>query len=782
MSIFNKKSIRLKTETQGQNDSYVTIQMNQTYDFIDVLSLKLPTKNIYRQFNSEFGVVAGRVNAMGGVGIPNARVGIFIPKDNEIINAKIAKCKTDIDKDRIRISELLYPYETIDDTDSNGKRYNLLPSKGRNRLFNGWPFNTIGIGSTPKTPLGSFPEKEEVLSDENWLYVFDNYYYLVTTTNKAGDYMLYVPIGAHNLVLDVDITDIGQFSVTPAIMSKTMGYSPSLFEQDGTKIKKTNDLNSAPNIINQNLTVNVKPLWNQDAENPEVGVTRQDFDINVELKPSFTIFSSLFGMDKDTYYGDRTIFRIFLGLKCLCFKPKINLNCKGDINFKSNKCQWDFGIDGNFCTTRLAFNIPLPDPIGDIYIDTGIEIPTGFWFGFRFKTIAFVPWMFLRLFSVRYCSLNGGKFTLPPMGIIWLNDIGCFRTDDIVDLGGDKTTLDEALDRNFGTLNLSEDISNMKNVKTELSVFQVKSDIILSNGIDLERDIIKLSDSEFVSFEDKELTLQIVCNRRRQITAEDGTLIDSNNEKGVFTEWDGFITLKPIDNISSDGDKVKIITPNFRIPSTNNSFTEIFNFKFNEIYSINTLMGVNNTNNECVGGLFANGLFGEKVPLITGLFADCDLGGNDNNIMYNTPGKILIVEPEPEKYPLVNNYFNITVNEGNESIGNFSFDYLKYSLYFPNVLARKPYISGRRTKMRSCTRILEWDRLLPNNEIIGGVIKNRQYFINADYFKTSFFKVEKSDFIEHYNKTKAFKEENLYYYKGFLGEDSLDNVVNKNLV
>jgi hypothetical protein len=119
--------------------------------------LKIFQKDIYRLFDSDYGVIVGRVLGTG-VGIPNCRISVFVPIDEneEIIPTTLDDIK--------KIEALaLYPYQTVYDKDSSGKVYNLLPKYSKNRNVNGFPDNEFGIGATPITPVGTFPEKEEIL-------------------------------------------------------------------------------------------------------------------------------------------------------------------------------------------------------------------------------------------------------------------------------------------------------------------------------------------------------------------------------------------------------------------------------------------------------------------------------------------------------------------------------------------------------------------------------------------------------------------------------------------
>ena len=70
--------IYLNTGTTG-NDKYIITQLEQDVDFIEFMSMDIYTIDAYQNFNSDYGVLVGRVIANGGIGIPNAKISIFIP-------------------------------------------------------------------------------------------------------------------------------------------------------------------------------------------------------------------------------------------------------------------------------------------------------------------------------------------------------------------------------------------------------------------------------------------------------------------------------------------------------------------------------------------------------------------------------------------------------------------------------------------------------------------------------------------------------------------------------
>ncbi len=74
------KSYRFRTDIGV--DKEVRLNISQDFDFLEILSLKLRQEDLYDRFCADYGVVAGRVVANGGYGIPNATISIFITLDN----------------------------------------------------------------------------------------------------------------------------------------------------------------------------------------------------------------------------------------------------------------------------------------------------------------------------------------------------------------------------------------------------------------------------------------------------------------------------------------------------------------------------------------------------------------------------------------------------------------------------------------------------------------------------------------------------------------------------
>ena len=125
------QSYRIRTEVG--KDKYVNVLLEQDFEHLEILSLKILQSQIYTRLCSDYGVVAGRITANSGLGLPNCKVSIFIPLSNQDENNPI-------------ISDL-YPYKLLNDTNVDGYRYNLLPYVRSHSGHN---------------PTGSFPDRIDV--------------------------------------------------------------------------------------------------------------------------------------------------------------------------------------------------------------------------------------------------------------------------------------------------------------------------------------------------------------------------------------------------------------------------------------------------------------------------------------------------------------------------------------------------------------------------------------------------------------------------------------------
>jgi len=276
------KSQRIRLNPNNPNeDKYLKIKLEQNVDKLEFLTLKLNTRDVYETTNSDFGILVGRVIANDGVGIPNAKISIFIPLDEE-----------DESNGEIRG---LYPYKTPRDKNFDGKRYNLLPRVGE--------FDHETRSYKPRQPFGSFPTKPELITNKTLMGVYKKYYKYSTITNEFGDYMIFgAPVGVFDVHLSVDITDIGEYSMTPPVMIKQLGYSENLFIENGTKIIPSSDLDDLPNIETQEISVDIRPFWG-NADDFEIGITRQDFRIRAQLVNTFTVFGTSFTDGEESTWG-----------------------------------------------------------------------------------------------------------------------------------------------------------------------------------------------------------------------------------------------------------------------------------------------------------------------------------------------------------------------------------------------------------------------------------------------------------------------------------------------
>ena len=265
------KSVRVRTTPNG-DDNYIKVELKQDFDLLEILSLKLRQEDVYQNFCSNYGVVAGRVSVNNGFGLPNVKVSIFIPITPE-----------DLQNETIRT---LYPYESPQKEDKNdqGIRYNLLPNQQQ---------------SFDHTPVGTFPTKIEILDNDTTLGIHEKYYKYTTTTNEAGDFILFgIPTGNQLLHYDVDWSDVGFLSLRPYDLIER-GFNKNLF-MSPFKFSSSPNLDNLPQLQSQNFNVLVEPFWCDDLSTGRVvGITRKDIAITtMDLTPSATFFGSVFSDDE----------------------------------------------------------------------------------------------------------------------------------------------------------------------------------------------------------------------------------------------------------------------------------------------------------------------------------------------------------------------------------------------------------------------------------------------------------------------------------------------------
>ena len=136
------ETIRLRTQVGV--DRQINVQLDQDFEQLEILSLKVRSEDVYTRMCADYGVIVGRVVANGGYGVPNVRVSVFVPLTEEDAQNEIIST--------------LYPYTSVTDVNGDGYRYNLLPYE---------PSYTGHI------PTGTFPSRNDVLTNPAVIEVYD---------------------------------------------------------------------------------------------------------------------------------------------------------------------------------------------------------------------------------------------------------------------------------------------------------------------------------------------------------------------------------------------------------------------------------------------------------------------------------------------------------------------------------------------------------------------------------------------------------------------------------
>lgn len=253
-----EKSYRIHTNVGS--DTVLNVNMSQDFDFLEVLSLKLRQKDAYKLHSSSYGVIVGRVLANDAFGIPNAKVSVFIERD---------------DNDSVDMANI-YPYTDITSQDSEGRRYNLLQDYSDDSCYR---------------VVGTFPNKRYLLDYNTMLEVFDKYWKYTTVTNQAGDYMIFgVPTGSQQLHVDIDLSDIGVLSQKPRDF-EYKGYNLSMFDSP-VQFKESTNLDNLAQLLSQNKSVNVYPFWGDD-DNGIAAITRSDIQVQYKFEPTCVFMGSI---------------------------------------------------------------------------------------------------------------------------------------------------------------------------------------------------------------------------------------------------------------------------------------------------------------------------------------------------------------------------------------------------------------------------------------------------------------------------------------------------------
>lgn len=275
------RSYRIKANVN--EDTFIDVNLNQNIEVFEMLSLKITSENFYKLHTADYGCVAGRVLANGGVGVPNAKLSIFIAMDDE----------TRADD----VLSYLYPYSSSYDRNADGVRYNLLPEDKLTDCHQN---------------IGTFPSKRLVLDDDNVLEIFDKYYKFTTTTNVSGDYMIFgVPTGSQTLHMDLDLSDIGDLLSQKPKDLLYKGYNNTMFE-NANMFKADKAIDGLPQVFTQTESVYVYPFWGEKEEMGEtnsngVRITRKDINVDYKFEPTCVFIGSLVTDEKSNGFTKRCI-------------------------------------------------------------------------------------------------------------------------------------------------------------------------------------------------------------------------------------------------------------------------------------------------------------------------------------------------------------------------------------------------------------------------------------------------------------------------------------------
>jgi hypothetical protein len=277
---------RILTNIGG--DKKVTLELKQDYELLEILSLKFTQQQAYTSFCSDYGVVCGRISVNNGLGIPNARVSIFVPQKDIHANDPVISA--------------LYPYTQISDKDDNGYRYNLLPKRQQHGGH---------------APTGTFFDQNDILAREEILEVYETYYSYTVKTNNAGDFMIWgVPLGNQTIHVDIDLSDIGCFSQRPYDFIR-QGAGVDKFKNKYS-FKASEDFNTLPQIVTFDKSIEVYPFWGNE-EFCEIGITRTDFDLSergIKIEPKAFIIGGQFTDSGKNSINKNCTPRKKMGRKC----------------------------------------------------------------------------------------------------------------------------------------------------------------------------------------------------------------------------------------------------------------------------------------------------------------------------------------------------------------------------------------------------------------------------------------------------------------------------------
>ena len=241
---------------------------------MEILSLRISQEDTYKLQTSNYGIVVGRVLANDAFGIPNAKVSVFVPLQDE-------------DKMRSEITNL-YPYSDIRTTDKDNRRYNLLPDSSTDECYR---------------VVGTFPNKTLLLDNGTEIEVYEKYWKYTTVTNKSGDYMLFgVPVGSQQVHVDVDLSDIGVLSQKPRDFIYK-GFNITQFD-NANQFKESTNLDNLSQLLTQTSVVQVYPFFG-DSNAGEIAISRCDLQVQYKFEPTCVFFGSIVSDNFSNNIGDK---------------------------------------------------------------------------------------------------------------------------------------------------------------------------------------------------------------------------------------------------------------------------------------------------------------------------------------------------------------------------------------------------------------------------------------------------------------------------------------------
>lgn len=368
-----------RVRTQIGVDKAVSVDLQQDFEMLEILSMKIYQREIYTRVCSDYGVICGRVYTNNGFGVPNVKISLFIPL-------------SELDADNPEITEI-YPYTSLSELDVNGYRYNLLPKVSSH---------------SGHVPTGTFPTRLEILTNRTYSEVYEKYYKFTVKTNESGDYMIFgAPVGSYTIFLDLDLSDIGQFSLSPQDLVRIGLANES--QVSGSKFISSNNLNNLPQIISLTKQIEILPLWGNE-EICQPSITRTDFDLtaeaNIDLTPTAVFMGSIMSTEDEIKIDSNCKVNKKVGNFCnLLTGPGQILAIRHTINYDTDSISQTFGFpqleefklpnDGHVIDENGAWLVELPMNLDYVYTnefgeqlistDPTIGVPTKAKYRFKIK-------------------------------------------------------------------------------------------------------------------------------------------------------------------------------------------------------------------------------------------------------------------------------------------------------------------------------------------------------------------------------------------------------------